>query len=135
MRKKAIQIVCLAIFLMVMIGCGKRQEKIEKIRDIPFRVLIEQEIPPELKEMIETQKEEGFQFTFADGENLYICIGYGKQLTGGYSISVSALYETLNAVYVHANLIGPTPEEVKKEGISYPYLVIKTENTGKSVVF
>ena len=62
-------------------------------------------------------------------------MGYGKQPTGGYSISVTELYETENAVYVHTNLLGPSAEELKKESPSYPHIVIKMEKRDKAVVF
>ena len=73
--------------------------------------------------------------TFQDQGFLYICGGYGVQETAGYSITVNALYETGNAIYIDTNLIGPGPEEKGKNTPTYPYIVVKTENLDKSVVF
>ena len=75
--------------------------------------------------------------SFQDGNYLYLCVGYGQQETGGYSIAVNALYETENAVYFDTTLLGPEPGEDggKKTSPSYPYVVIKTEYIEKPVVF
>ena len=73
--------------------------------------------------------------TYADGGYLYLCIGYGKQETGGYSIAVNDLYETANAIYLDTSLIGPKEADGKNGNPSYPYLVIKTPFMDKTVVF
>lgn len=85
--------------------------------------------------MIGQKKTDAFKITFEDKGFLYICVGYGTQATGGYSIAVNDLYETANAVYVDTNLIGPSPEEKGNPVESYPYIVIKTEFVDKPVVF
>ena len=98
-------------------------------------------VPEELKQIIEEKKEKEFKVTYQDGDFLYICIGYGKQETGGYSITVNEMYLTANAIYVDTNLIGPDPENrelyhaQEKDGASYPYVVLKMQYLDKSVVF
>lgn len=129
------QILSLLCMLCLVAGCGAKADKTAKLRDMDFTVLAEEEIPEELGSIIKEKKAESFKLTFCDGDDLYICTGYGKQPSGGYSISVTELYETENAVYVHTNLLGPSPGEVKKESASYPYIVIKTEKLDKTVVF
>lgn len=126
---------CVLCMLCFAAGCGAKTDKTAKLRDMEFAVLAEEEIPKELWSIIEEKKAESFKLTFCDGDDLYICAGYGKQPSGGYSISVTGLYETENAVYVHTNLLGPSPGEIKKESASYPYIVIKTEKLDKTVVF
>jgi hypothetical protein len=85
--------------------------------------------------VIEEKKELPFKFTYQDGGYLYICIGYGKQESGGYSISMDDLYLTENAIYVRTTLIGPSADVVSEGVQSYPYIVIKTEYLDYSVVF
>lgn len=118
-------------------GCGKKTDALEKIKDLEFTVIAEENIPEELLSTMEGKKETGFKLTFQDNGFLYICRGYGKQETGGYSISVDALYETENAVYFDTTLTGPQPgqNDDKKQSASYPYVVIKTEAFDKPVVF
>ena len=84
--------------------------------------------------ILEERKEESFKFTFTDEENLYICIGYGRQNRGGYSITVDALYLTEDAIYVETTLLGPDDGEKSQKVESYPYIVIKTEALEKTVV-
>jgi hypothetical protein len=107
----------------------------DKLRDLEFTVVEESDIPQELLKIIEEKKNSEFKITYTDNENLYICVGYGEQQTGGYSIAVNELYLTDNAIYIDTNLIGPSKDEKISEGLSYPYVVVKTEYMDKSVVF
>lgn len=72
--------------------------------------------------------------TYSDNENLYICVGYGQQETGGYSITVDELYLTEEAVYVQTTLLGPDVAEKGNRTPSYPYIVIKTEYLDQPVI-
>lgn len=123
-------LLCLGVF-----ACAKKQDAMEKIRDLECTVIAEDNLPDELLRMIGEKKTDAFKMTFEDQGFLYICIGYGAQRTGGYSIALNDLYETANAVYVDTNLIGPSPEEKNDAVASYPYIVIKTEFIDKPVVF
>lgn len=132
----------MAVFIFCLAGCGEEtKDGNEKIRDLEFTVLGEENIPEELKQVIEEKKEKEFKLTYQDGDFLYICVGYGRQETGGYSITVNELYLTANAIYVDTNLIGPEPENrelyhgQEKDGASYPYVVVKLEYLDKAVVF
>ena len=93
--------------MLCICGCTVMNEEKIKLRDLDFTVLGQEMIPEQLLPIIEEKRAVPFQITYTDNANLYICIGYGEQETGGYSIAVNALYETTNAVYVDTNLIGP----------------------------
>ena len=88
MKRKVVQICMVLIMVWLMAGCGKTQSRTEKLRDLPFTVLAQEQLPAELQNMLEEKKAESFRLTFTDEDALYICVGYGKQPTGGYSISV-----------------------------------------------
>ena len=133
MRFLRVCLICLLCFAVY--ACGQKQDPMEKIKDLEYTVIAEDNIPEELLEKIEERKENAFKLTFEDQGFLYICVGYGAQQTGGYSIAVNDLYETANAVYIDTNLIGPSPEEKSKPVESYPYVVVKTEFSQKPVVF
>ena len=119
---------------MLLTGCQMMSSEKVKLRDLDFTIQSEETIPKEVLQMIEEKKEEPFKFTFTDGENLYICIGYGKQDRGGYSITVDALYLTEDAIYVETTLLGPDSGENSQKAASYPYIVIKTEALDQTVV-
>lgn len=127
----------LAVQIIAGAGCGKEKDSLEKIKDLEFTVTAEENIPEELLAAVNEKKAEGCKLTYQDGGFLYICMGYGQQETGGYSIAVNALYETENAVYFDTTLLGPEPGENsdKKNSPSYPYVVVKTEFVDKPVVF
>ncbi|MBD5499615.1 MAG: protease complex subunit PrcB family protein [Lachnospiraceae bacterium] len=122
---------------MMMAGCKTKKDPLAKIKDLEFTVVAEENIPEELLAAINEKKADGFKVTYQDNGYMYICRGYGEQETGGYSISVNALYETENAVYFDTTLQGPKPgeNEGKKVSKSYPYVVIKTEMIEKPIVF
>lgn len=122
--------------IMNLIGCKNEKLRTEKIKDIEFTVLLEEKVPAEFLTVLEGKKEAPFKLTFSDGEFLYIAVGYGMQLTGGYSIQVNDLYLTSNAIYCDTSLMGPTTEEELKKAASYPYIVLKMEDIeDKTVVF
>lgn len=124
--------------ILLLCGCAKEKDPLEKIKDLEFTVLAEDNIPEELKTVIEEKKADAFKVTYQDNGFLYICMGYGEQISGGYSITVNALYLTENAIYLDTTLLGPNPAEeaaVKKNVPSYPYVVVKTEFLDKPVVF
>lgn len=137
-RKAAL---CLAVLLSVCCaGCVTRQPETEKLQDLEFTVVDEDEIPEEFAEVIEAKKEKPFKLTFTDrtsGEDpvLYIAEGYGAQPESGYSVSVTEVYETENAVCVRTELLGPDKGEDTEETITFPYVVVCIEYSEKSVVF
>lgn len=124
-----------ALLLILSGGCAGKKIKKEKLRDISFTVVTKEEIPEELAEMIQEKGVRPFKLTFQDQGMLYIAVGYGKQETSGHSIHVKDCYETPNAVYIHTNLIGPSPKEKSMEAETTPYIVVKMENIEKIVVF
>ncbi len=134
-QKRIVRACLICLMCMSVFACAKKQDAMEKIKDLECTVISEDNLPGELLDMIEQKKTDAFKITFEDKGFLYICVGYGTQETGGYSIALNDLYETANAVYVDTNLIGPSPEEKSNLVESYPYIVIKTEFIDKPVVF
>lgn len=125
----------LVVMTLSFCGCSITEDGGMKLRDLDFTLVSDERMPEELKVMIEEKKGEEFKFTYADQEFLYLCIGYGEQSTGGYSIAVNELYLTDNAIYVDTNLLGPSAKEKTNPAVSYPYIVIKTDFLDKTVVF
>lgn len=133
---KRILLCFLAVAAAVMLsGCTFLSEERIKLRDLDFTVLSEEKIPEELMSILEEKKKEPFQITYTDKEYLYICVGYGEQATGGYSIAVNELYLTDTAVYVSTSLLGPESADKNNATPSYPYIVIKTEYLDQTVIF
>ena len=137
-RKKAAfmtALLTLHLLCIVLMGCTITEEGGMKLRDLEFTLVSEERLPEELKTLIAERKEEEFKFTYSDKDSLFICIGYGQQDTGGYSIAVNELYLTDQAIYVDTNLLGPSAKEKENPAPSFPYVVIKTELLDKTVVF
>ena len=122
---------CLCAMLCIAVGCTSKKE--ERLQDLDFTVVDDAEIPDELKTIIDQKKTGEFKLTYADQDELYIVVGYGKQLTGGYSIQFPDVYLTKDNIVVTSVLLGPEGEE--PANISYPYAVIKIEYRSEPVLF
>lgn len=132
---KRILKVGILIFAMVFCACGIEKTDNNKLKDLDYEMVEEEEIPEELKAKIEEKKAADFKLTFESDNYLYVVRGYGEQETGGYSIQIADFYLTKNAVVFDTNLEGPTKDELKTAAPSYPYLIIRTQNPQKNVIF
>ena len=133
--KKICLLVIVSIMAAMLSACGGETEKEENRNNLEFTVVSEDRLPDELKEILDQKKESAFKLTYADEGYLYICVGYGKQESGGYSVTVNELYETDNAIYVNTNLLGPKAGSSPGTSPSYPYIVLKIEFRDNTVVF
>lgn len=125
----------LSFLLCALSGCGAGNEKPTKLRDLDFTIVSEELLPEELKALIEERKTGEFKITYTDTDALYICVGYGEQSTGGYSIAVDDLYLTEDSIYIGTSLLGPSAGDTTGSAPSYPFLVVKTELLDKTVIF
>lgn len=134
MKRVAVLLCMLGISLMIP-ACSIQKNSTERLRDLEFTVVKEEDIPKELRDTIEERKQKTMKLTFADQGMLYIVEGYGEQATSGYSIEVADCFETENAIYFRSNLLGPSEDENIAEETTYPYIVVKMEYIDKNVVF
>lgn len=125
--------ISMILLLCLLCGCSFATEKEEDRRDLAYTVVSEDELPGTLKDLIESKKTEAFKMTYEDQGYLYIVQGFGQKPTGGFSIQLQELYETGNAIYFSALLIGPQEQNAPAD--SFPYIVVKTEYQEKTVVF
>ncbi len=133
---RGISLILLIVLLgLVNTGCKKDKNEIKKIRDLEFTVVNDEELPGELKEVIDEKKENPFRFSYSNKDYLYIIEGYGMQNSGGYSVSVEEVFLAENAIYFNSNLIGPSQDDTVSQGVTYPYIVVKLEFIDKKVVF
>lgn len=130
--KKTFIIVLIAV---MMTGCVKKIGNEKKLNDLAYTVVPKEEVPQEFQTEIKEAQENAFYLTYADQGYLYIARGYGVQPTSGYSISVTSLYDTENKICFDTSLIGPKQTDTIKEVKSFPYIVVKTEDMEKEVVF
>lgn len=121
--------------VLLLTGCGVETQDEEKLQDLEFTVLAPENIPEELRTVLEEKKQTPFKVTYEDDGYLYICVGYGEQESSGYSIAVEDLYLTTNAVYIDTELLGPGNGEDTAQAVTCPYIVLKLPDPDKSVVF
>lgn len=126
----------LLIFIMLSISaCTTDNSKPEKVSDVEYTVVEDGSVPEELQQLIEEKKEQEFCLTYTEGDALYLVVGYGKQESAGYSISVEDLYMTADSLYVNTELLGPEEGEQAASEVTYPWIVIKTEKCDNMVYF
>ena len=127
--------VSLSFMLIILNGCRYEKLDSKKVSDVDFTVMDMTQIPPELEEQIVEKRGREFTLVYKVDEEMYLCVGYGKQLTGGYSVKVREVYMTENTLCVDTTLIGPKENKLVLKACSYPCIVIKVKNIDKKVVF
>ncbi len=130
MKKYPVLFLSLCIILC---GCGLGTTEDTRLRDLEFTVISEELLPEKLNTLLKERMTTPFKIMYNDSDHLYICIGYGQQKTGGYSIVVNDLYLTEDAIHINTKLLGP--DAPGSPTPSYPYIVIKTEFIDKTLVF
>ena len=133
MKKAALLFWIAAVFLMLS-GC--RAIRIEEAERTPLKytVVDSSRIPEEAASLIEEKKAAEFQMIYESGEDMYLIKGYGRQMSGGYSIQVTDLSLSSTAIFFSTKLIGPSKDSQSGEP-SYPYIAVKTEYREEPVQF
>ena len=132
--KKAVCLLAALVLAAVLSGCGLVKIEEEERKPVDYTVVERQDIPAALDEIMNEKKEKEFQLSYETGDALYLAKGYGRQMSGGYSIQVEELGVSSNGLFFVTRLIGP--KDLNEAGVpSYPCIVIKTEPQKKPVVF
>ena len=133
MKKAALLFWIAAVFLMLS-GCSAiRIEEAERT-PLKYTVVDSSRIPEEAASLIEEKKAAEFQMIYQSGEDMYLIKGYGRQMSGGYSIQVTDLSLSSTAIFFSTKLIGPSKDSQSGEP-SYPYIAVKTEYREEPVQF
>lgn len=132
--KRAVFLLTAFLLATVLSGCRFVRIEEEERKPVSYTVVERQDIPTQLDEIINEKKEKEFQLSYETGDALYLVKGYGRQMSGGYSIQVEELGASSNGLFFVTRLIGP--ENLDEAGVpSYPCIVIKTEIQNKPVTF
>lgn len=134
-KQNTIAVGCMLLIFLLMAG-GCSLVKIEEGERTPlaYTVVETAELPSSAQEMIQEKKDRDFQMTYQKGDTAYLIRGYGKKMSGGYSIQVAELSVSSTAVFFKTRLIGPEKEN-QSGAPSYPYIAVKTEYREEPVIF
>ncbi len=133
--KRIIIFPAVLLCIVILPGCVSVVKEKERLRDLDYIIVEELDIPGELKDMIEKNKNSPFGLTYSDNGELYIVRGYGRREKTGYEVEAVNLYETGQSVCFHTALIGPQKGEDTEEIPTFPYIVVKLKDLGKNVIF
>lgn len=122
-----------AILIFILGGCQMIRIEEGEVSPVEYTVVSREEIPAEVLSLIQEKKEKEFQLTYQSGEDLYLIKGYGRQMTGGYSIAVEELGIMGDVLRFKTKLIGPS-ENAGGEP-SYPCIVVKIKYRDEPVEF
>ena len=132
--KRSVFLLIAVITAFLLSGCRFVRIEEEERKPVAYTVVEKSDIPEELSRIMEEKKEKEFQLSYETGEDLYLAKGYGRQMSGGYSIQVEELGESGNGLFFVTRLLGP--EDLKEAGVkSYPCIVIKKKKKKKPVTF
>lgn len=123
-----------AFAALLLVGCNEEEQE-EKIASLEYTVCEESELPKNLVDIIEDKKMSEFELTYTQDEYMYLVKGYGKQSSGGYSITVDDVYYTQNNVCLSSTLVGPAENDLVLNAATYPYIAVKIESIDKHGVF
>ena len=134
-KQNTIAVGCMLLIFLLMAG-GCSLVKIEEGERTPlaYTVVETAELPSSAQEMIQEKKDRDFQMTYQKRDTVYLIRGYGKKMSGGYSIQVAELSVSSTAVFFKTRLIGPEKEN-QSGAPSYPYIAVKTEYREEPVIF
>lgn len=121
--------------MWMLTGCISTVRETKRIGEPEFEIVEKDAVPEEFLRVIKEEQETPFCLTYTDHGELYLARGYGRKDKTGYSVEVSELYETENAVVFHTSLLGPEKGEKTKEIATYPYVVVKLKDVKKTVEF
>lgn len=134
MSKKIPVILCMVFFSLVLGGCQFVRIEEGQVIPVEYTLVEREDIPGEAMALIEEKKEKEFQVTYQNGQELYLIKGYGRQMSGGYSICVEELGTAGKTLRFKTKLIGPSDDKQKGEP-SYPYIVVKIKYRDEHVEF
>lgn len=100
-----------------------------------FQVLKNEEIPVDLKNKIEINKEKKGYISLMEDKTgyLYVAILYGARPTTGYSIGVNYVEDNEGRTNIFISENKPSPDYMQAQVITYPYTVIRVQGVTPNV--
>lgn len=125
----------IVVLMYFMTGCNATDMNSDKVSELDYTVVEYEDLPVELKKLIDEKKENTLRMTYTTKDYTYMVVGYGAQETSGYSIRVNDVYLGKNSVCMDVSLIGPAADEPVSETKTTPYIVVKIEKREEPVIF
>lgn len=117
------------VLLISLPGCMQSKEEKapedQQCVDLEFEITDENDVSQKIKEKMYQKQEKPYFFTYKDGKDMYIVIGYGPKPTGGYSVKVNSVQQCGEEIVIKTELVSPSKEDVVTTAISYPAIILK----------
>ena len=135
-RNRKLFLLIASLLLLLLPGCSEQKSQPgSEEKKLDFTVAKKEDFPEELTKLIEEKQERPFKLSYAAGDALYLCVGYGEQSSGGYSITVDKLTFHDDTIHFATTLVGPKKDEDIDPAHTYPYIVIKTQFMDNAILF
>lgn len=120
---------------LLLAGCTLTEKKEITGEPLDFTVVPAEDVPDELKTILEANKESEMMISYRIGDYLYIIRGYREAGDRGLRIAVDQLHPCGGRHSFSSTLMGPDAgEEIPKEP-SCPYVVVKLPWLEQEVFF
>lgn len=104
----------------------------QETNEIKYKLVLEDEIPEKIKEMLPTYIMEERALSCKYEEDIYIIVARGEKKTKGYNVEIKSIVKENNDkdkfdIRVFAEFEDPKLDEVLPQEYSYPYTIVKTK--------
>lgn len=140
MKKKPLIICAFILILMSLVLASCQNKSLEEELEMkPDQVSVHWEAVTyqSIEENFNIQKEQisnqrGF-YVFEDEKAIYVWINMGEQPTGGHNIEVLNVYSKDERLHIEVKETHPSSEDMVTQAFTYPYVVIKVNETNASI--
>ncbi|WP_105617568.1 protease complex subunit PrcB family protein [Vallitalea okinawensis] len=133
--KKIVAFILVVCISLGLIGCNGVDEtpRDADCQPLEYEIMDENDVSQKIKEKMFEKQKDSYFFTYSDGNEMYIAIGYGEKPTGGYSIKIESVDLCGEVIIVKTELIEPSKEDVVATAITYPSIILKVADMGDEI--
>lgn len=135
-KTKFILAVCMSVMMLCIFSACTLFKEAEEGEKVDYDICDESMLPQELKDIINSKKEEAFNLTYSNNTYTYIVICAGTQNRGDVGIEIEALYKDDNAIYVDGVLKQiASAGDATENTVYFPYTVLRIQKTTCPIIF
>ena len=135
-KMKFILAVCMSVLMLCIFSACTLFKEAEEGEKVDYDICDESMLPQELKDIINSKKEEAFNLTYSNNTYTYIVICAGTQNRSDVGVEIEELYKDDNAIYVDGVLKQiASAGDATANTVSFPYTVIRIQKTTCPIIF
>ncbi|RKD25311.1 PrcB C-terminal [Caminicella sporogenes DSM 14501] len=132
LNKKSIMI-SIVIILVIISGTMAVKHFTDGKENVKFEIIENQQIPKKLKDILPRYQTLERALACKVDDEVYVVVTRGEKPTGGYTVDIEKIEKIKEdgkfRLVVHAKFTDPKQGDAVTQGITYPYVVAKTNLT------